>query len=173
MGRLVAVSTPPSASGWRKGKCKFVVATHRQLSWESPVSRSNELLDGTAHPQTRNRLVAKGLLHSSWIHWLTRDRETQCRRHGRRGKGRLRCQPHYSWNCKYPWVNFVLFVFLCNVAFSILMVSVKMCLLDRFEPCMVLACFQTPLFLWLFCCSSVMSPRYTLNPQIQVLVRFI
>ena len=56
MGRLVAVSTPPSASWLRKGKCKFVVATRCQLSWESRVSLSNKLLYGTTHPQTWNRL---------------------------------------------------------------------------------------------------------------------
>ena len=42
------------------------------------------------------------------------------------------------------------------------------------ESCMFLACLdatmETPLFPWVFCCSSVSSPRYRLNPRIQVLV---
>ena len=60
-----------------------------------------------------------------------------------------------------------------------LIVTVKMCLRDRFvgsPACFQLACllgcqrtrYQTPLFPWLFCCSSVSC--YRLNPRIQVLV---
>ena len=47
-------------------------------------------------------------------------------------ENRMPTWPCCSWNCKYSWVNFVILFFLCLVAFSMLIVSEKMCLLVRF-----------------------------------------